>query len=262
MATRFVFKFFGSLGPAGALVGLTEKVCTAIYPHAYNFGDPSQMESQIDKDLRDLRSQYVNELFQIKNKFAKLTAEGKKEDEKKEAYDKLLAIVKSYISKTVRLEKNKYMRERIFFQREGQITLYNEANSKYHNAETEVTDNLVKMAKTICKPSKEEFDQYFAEFNLEEEDQNIKEKISETMAREYLDIYTKFDYKLNTEINRLKKMKDNSDISEEDQAKMNQLLPLDNDKVAFEEYVKDQLFVETGEDVEDIMLAWKMYNLR
>jgi len=76
MATRFVFKFFGSFGPAGSLVGLTEKVCTAVYPKAYNFGDPTQMESAIDKDLKKLREEYILELFQFKNKFAKKTAPG------------------------------------------------------------------------------------------------------------------------------------------------------------------------------------------
>ena len=45
MATRFVFKFFGSIGPAGSMVGLVEQMCTALYPHAYNFGDESQTES-------------------------------------------------------------------------------------------------------------------------------------------------------------------------------------------------------------------------
>jgi len=55
MATRFVFKFFGSIGPAGSLVGLTEKVCTSLFPHAYNFGSEEQMETQIDQDLRKLR---------------------------------------------------------------------------------------------------------------------------------------------------------------------------------------------------------------
>ena len=52
MATRNVFKFFGSIGPAGSIVSLTEKLCSSLYQHAYNFGDESQVESQIDKDLR------------------------------------------------------------------------------------------------------------------------------------------------------------------------------------------------------------------
>jgi len=71
MATRFVFKFFGSIGPAGSLVGLTEKICTSIYPHAYNFGDPALLESQIDKDLKKMREDYILELFKFKNKFSK-----------------------------------------------------------------------------------------------------------------------------------------------------------------------------------------------
>ena len=45
MANRHVFKFFGSIGPAGAFVSLSEKICTAVYPNAYNFGDPEQIES-------------------------------------------------------------------------------------------------------------------------------------------------------------------------------------------------------------------------
>lgn len=63
MATRFVFKFFGSVGPAGAMVGLVEKMCTALYPFAYNFGDESQVEAQVDKDLRALREEYIKEIF-------------------------------------------------------------------------------------------------------------------------------------------------------------------------------------------------------
>jgi hypothetical protein len=38
----------------------------------------------------------------------------------------------------VRLEKNKYMRERIFYQREGQMVMYEEANKAYNNCENEV----------------------------------------------------------------------------------------------------------------------------
>jgi hypothetical protein len=74
MATRFVFKFFGSIGPAGSLVGLTEKVCTALYPWAYNFGDESQMESEIDIQLREMREKYINEVFKYRGTFSKKTA--------------------------------------------------------------------------------------------------------------------------------------------------------------------------------------------
>ena len=63
MANRHVFKFFGSFGPGGALVSLTEKICTSIYPAAYDYGDPAQMESAIDKELKDVRNKYILELF-------------------------------------------------------------------------------------------------------------------------------------------------------------------------------------------------------
>ena len=53
------------------------------------------------------------------------------------------------------------MRERIFYQREGQMVMYEEANKSYNNCEGEVKDNLVKQAKTICNPSKEDFEKYF-----------------------------------------------------------------------------------------------------
>jgi len=63
-------------------------------------------------------------------------------------------------------------------------------------------------------------------------------------------------YRLDMEINRLNRIKDNTDLSAEDLDKIAKLLPMNNDANLKEEYVKDQLFVETGEDVEDIMLAW------
>ena len=49
MALRSVFKFFGSIGPGGTFSTLAEKICTIVYPLAYKFGDPEQMESEIDK---------------------------------------------------------------------------------------------------------------------------------------------------------------------------------------------------------------------
>ena len=80
MATRNVFKFFGSIGPAGSLISLTEKICSSIYPHAYNFGDESQIESQIDLDLRKMREDYIRDLFNQKNKFAKKTGSNATEE--------------------------------------------------------------------------------------------------------------------------------------------------------------------------------------
>ena len=62
----------------------------------------------------------------------------------------MIFLIKKFIEKMVRLEKNKYMRERIYYQKEQKMVLYNKANAKYQNCRDDVTDNLVKMATTIC----------------------------------------------------------------------------------------------------------------
>ena len=49
MALRSVFKFFGSIGPGGTFSTLAEKICTSGYPLSYKYGDPEQIESEIDK---------------------------------------------------------------------------------------------------------------------------------------------------------------------------------------------------------------------
>lgn len=142
MAQRNVFKLFGSIGPAGSLVSLTEKICSYAFPHAYAFGNEDDIESKIDVDLRKCREEYIKELFLYKNKFAKNVVKG--EQEKEKAYEKLIELIHKYIEKTVRLEKSKYMRERIFYKNEGQQVLYNEANNNYHNCKEKQQDNLVK----------------------------------------------------------------------------------------------------------------------
>jgi hypothetical protein len=56
------------------------------------------------------------------------------------------------------------MRERIYYQSINQIALYEKANKMYNQCRDDTTDNLVKTAKTILKPSPEEFKQYFDQF--------------------------------------------------------------------------------------------------
>lgn len=151
------------------------------------------MESQIDKELKEVRGKYIAELFQFKNKFARRTsAVGSSEQEKAEkeqAYKDLVIIIKKYIEKMVRLEKNKYMRERIYFQRNNEIVLYEKANKAYHNCRDEVQDNLVKQAKTICKPTAEEFALYFGQFSIDDQTnmdpEDISTKIPLLKAQDY-----------------------------------------------------------------------------
>ena len=55
MSSRYVFKFFGSIGPGGAFSSLTEQVCTSIFPQAYKIGDDDDIESNMDKKLKQVR---------------------------------------------------------------------------------------------------------------------------------------------------------------------------------------------------------------
>ena len=57
------------------------------------------------------------------------------------------------------------MRERLYYQREGQPVLYEEANRNYNNCHAEISDNLIKQAKTIYKFKNEsEFADYLSRF--------------------------------------------------------------------------------------------------
>ena len=73
------------------------------------------MESEIDRDMKKVREDYIKELFKFKNKFSRRTTDTT-QDEKDKAYKDLIFLIKKYIEKMVRLEKNKYMRERIYYQ--------------------------------------------------------------------------------------------------------------------------------------------------
>ena len=57
-------------------------------------------------------------MFEIKEEFAE-GATSDDQDTKDAAYQTLIEFLKKYIEKFVRLEKNKFMRERVFYQRTG-----------------------------------------------------------------------------------------------------------------------------------------------
>ena len=81
------------------------------------------MESQIDRDMKLVREEYILNLFKFKNKFIRRTTESGP-DEKDQAYKDLISIIKKFIEKMVRLQKNKYMRERIYYKSSNQVALY------------------------------------------------------------------------------------------------------------------------------------------
>lgn len=156
MPKRYVFKFFASVGPGGSFASTVEQICTSVYASAYTVGDEDDMESAVDKQLKEMREEFVNALFDIKDEF-KEAAASEDQDVKDEAYSNLIAMLKKYIAKMTRLEKNKYMRERVYYQRTNQFALYEKANRAYMASTKDVEDNLLKQCKTVCKPSEEDF---------------------------------------------------------------------------------------------------------
>ena len=192
MSSRYVFKFFGSIGPGGAFSSLTEQICTSIFPQAYKIGDDEEFESDMDRKLKELRQEYINELFNIKNKFER-KIHSDDEDTKNKAYEDLLALVKRYIEKMVRMEKNKYMRERVYYQRNNEVAMYEQANKAYLNCRQDVEDNLIKQAKTICKPDQADLNKYFKDYQvkIEGDFDDITQRISEYEARKYFEMWLK-----------------------------------------------------------------------
>ena len=65
----------------------------------------------------------------------------------------------------------------------------------YYLAPKEMEDNLVKQAKTIIKPSVEDFNEYFSDFHTKtydgDEDNKICDDISEFEARKFYEMWIK-----------------------------------------------------------------------
>lgn len=103
--------------------------------------------------------------------------------------------IRKHCDRCTRIVKNKYIRERVYYQRTGQTALYEAANRNYLHAPREVEDNLVKQAKVVIKPPPEDFNHYFSDFHVKEMshegDSKILEEISEYEARKYYEMWMK-----------------------------------------------------------------------
>lgn len=155
MTTRTVFKIFGSLGPAGSLVTLTEKFCRGFFTDAYELGDPAQFHTVEEDELKKLRSEFVNELFNFKGEFERKTV-SLKPGAKDEAYQRLGQIYSNSRSKMIKAEKQRLTKERLWFYNEGDMLKYTASAKKLDLVEGDVSDNLQKMIMNILKPSLEE----------------------------------------------------------------------------------------------------------
>lgn len=55
MTSRTVFKIFGSFGPGGSIVNLTEKLCRNFFNEAYELGDPTVFKSSKEDEIKQAR---------------------------------------------------------------------------------------------------------------------------------------------------------------------------------------------------------------
>mmetsp|Transcript_19175 Transcript_19175/g.29366 ORF Transcript_19175/g.29366 Transcript_19175/m.29366 type:complete len:92 (-) Transcript_19175:27-302(-) len=84
-------------------------------------------------------------------------------------------------------------------------------------------------------------------------------QIGELKAHEFHATWIRLQNDHQAEIGRLNRIKNNADNSPEDQDLINTLLQQSPEEE--EQYLKDKLFIETGEDVEDLFIAFKYYKL-
>ena len=68
---RSIFTILGSFGPGGAIAILTEKVFRRIFPEGYALGDEHEFQAPEDTQIRKMRQDFVNELFDMKVDFEK-----------------------------------------------------------------------------------------------------------------------------------------------------------------------------------------------
>lgn len=95
MTTRTVFKIFGSFGPGGSLVTFMEKICKSVFPEAYDLGDPTVFHTAEEDQIKDCRQEFVNELFNFKGSFERLSSSLRPENREK-AYVELAVILEKY----------------------------------------------------------------------------------------------------------------------------------------------------------------------
>ncbi len=150
MAQRSVFKIAGSLGPAGSIVTLMEKLCRRLFREAYEYGDESIGETVEEKKIKELRENFVNDVFDMKGKFNSVKAKSALMQVK--AYVDLHKLINKYKKQIYSLEKTKLTRLRIAYLRDEDQQKYDECLAQETGLEENIYENLKKMAFYVLEP--------------------------------------------------------------------------------------------------------------
>ena len=160
---------------------------------------------------------------------------------REEAYTELSQILETYKKRMINLEKQRLTKQRVFYLREENQIKYEQSLEKMKLVEGDVTDNLTKMTRHILNPE-QELMQKFVGFALGsgDEEEGIEERIAQVRARELLEAWKKIQVQAENELGGA--------------GAHDQLLAQEN-------RLKDRLFIETGEDIDDTFAAFKHYGL-
>jgi len=95
---RSVFTILGGLGPGGAVAVLVEKVLRRVFPESYDLGEEHEFRPPEEVEVRKLRQDFVNELFDAKAELeAVLSNPSSTQDQVKEVYETLNEMADTYI---------------------------------------------------------------------------------------------------------------------------------------------------------------------
>mgnify|MGYP000259181965 CR=1 FL=1 len=122
------------------------------------------------------------------------------------------------------------------------------------------------MATTICKPSAEDFKRHFEIFKLDDQNNmdgdDIADKIPYLKASEYHQKWLKIQEDHRAKMIALERRQSNLQNGGDEEPLNSEDLYLLNLKGEDEQmYLLDKIFVETGEDVEDMFIAFKLHKL-
>ena len=140
--------------------------------------------------------------------------------------------------------------------------LYEEANRKYHNCQEIISDNLVKQAKTIVKPNVDEFDKWLKSQKIDYMEatyQDMELQINETRSKDLMNSWNDIRRQYLKDKARLDRVHGNEGATDADNIQFDLFEGFKEEDLDL--YLKDQLFIETGEDVEDIFLSFKVHKL-
>jgi hypothetical protein len=244
MTSRTVFKIFGSLGPGGSIVSIMEKLCKRLFREAYDLGNPDQFQSAEEDSLKVVRKDFITELFNFKGSFER-ESESVNGVVKIQCYKKLKELVIKHKTKITHVERQRLTKERVFYLREQDIVKYNESIESLKFLKEDIDDNVDKMVKSLFPAMEWALFTDAAEPTHDQEASTIGERVSEADAKKY------HAYWIELQTNATHRHHEEGADGEKNTALLNRDIEL-----------KDQLFIQFGQDVDDIFMSFNHYGLQ